>query len=87
MLAVFLAHMGASWLPRSRLQIENAMLRHQLAVYRRSIKRPIARPSGERKGQKQKGDAHRTLFIPFLSTDDFLQMTPEAADHNGRGNR
>lgn len=43
MVAALLAFVRAFTLSRSRLQIENAVLRHQLAVYRRSIKRPKLR--------------------------------------------
>jgi hypothetical protein len=43
MLAALPVFVRAFTLSRSRLQIENAVLRHQLAVYQRSIKRPKLR--------------------------------------------
>jgi len=43
MLAVIASFVRCLFASRSRLQLENTALRHQLAVYQRSVKRPKLR--------------------------------------------
>jgi len=44
-LYAFLSTLGTLFRSRLSLQVENVALRHQLAVYQRSVRRPLLRPA------------------------------------------